>query len=56
MFHFGEMNQPSPPPFPPLLNVVVYWQSSNTEACVKKLSQMLANNIDNLRYSRLSVF
>ena len=30
----------------PLLNVVVYWQSSNTEACAKKLSQILANNID----------
>ena len=33
-------------PFP-LLNVAVYWQSSNTEACAKKLSQILANNIDN---------
>ena len=31
----------------PLLNVVVYWKSSNTEACAKKLSQILANNIDN---------
>ena len=31
----------------PLLNVVVYWQSSSTEACTKKLSQILANNIDN---------
>ena len=27
--------------------VAVYWQSSNTEACAKKLSQILANNIDN---------
>ena len=33
-------------PFP-LLNVVVCWQSSNTKACAKKLSQILANNIDN---------
>ena len=31
----------------PLLNVAVYRQSSNTEACAKKLSQILANNIDN---------
>ena len=31
----------------PLLNVAVYWQSSDTETCVKKLSQILANNIDN---------
>ena len=30
----------------PLLNVVVYWQSSNTEAFAKKLSQILAINID----------
>ena len=30
-----------------LLNVAVYWQSSDTETCVKKLSQILANNIDN---------
>ena len=32
-----------------LLNVVVYLQSSSTEACAKKLSQILANNIDNER-------
>ena len=31
----------------PLLNVAVYWQSSDTETCVKKMSQILANNIDN---------
>ena len=31
----------------PLLNVAAYWQSSNTEACAKKLSQILVNNIDN---------
>ena len=30
-----------------LLNVAVYWQSNNTEACAKKLYQILANNIDN---------
>ena len=30
-----------------LLNVAVDWQSSNNEACAKKLSQILANNIDN---------
>ena len=33
-------------PFP-LLNVAVYWKSSDTEACAKELSQILANNIDN---------
>ena len=33
----------------PLLSVVVYWQSSNTEAWAKKLSQILANNIYNWR-------
>ena len=32
-------------PFP-LLNIAVYWQSSNIEACSKKLSQKLGNNID----------
>ena len=30
----------------PLLNVAVNWQSSDTEACANKLSQILANNID----------
>ena len=30
-----------------LINVAAYWQSSNTEVCDKKLSQILANNIDN---------
>ena len=29
----------------PLLNVAAYWQSTNTEACTKKLSQILANNV-----------
>ena len=32
-------------PFP-LLNVAGYWNSSNTKACSKKLSQILANNND----------
>ena len=41
-------NKSAPPRLPfILLNVVVYWQSSNTEACAKKLSQILANNTDN---------
>ena len=30
----------------PLLIVAVYWQTSNTKACAKKLSQILSNNID----------
>ena len=30
-----------------LLNVAAYWKSSNSQACAKKLSQILANNIDN---------
>ena len=42
MVHFSEINQ-APPPY----SFAVYWQSSNTEACAKKLSQTLANNIDN---------
>ena len=29
------------------LNVTVYWQISNTKACPKKLSQILAINIEN---------
>ena len=49
----------------PVLNVAVYWKSSNTEACAKKLPQILGNNIDNggrgialriyVRYCRLSL-
>ena len=31
-----------------LLNVAAYKKSNNTEACTKKLSQIFANNIDNL--------
>ena len=42
MVHFEEINQTLP-----LLNVAAYWKSSNTEACTKKLSQTLLNNIDN---------
>ena len=30
-----------------LLNLAAYWKSSNTEAYAKKLSQILANSIDN---------
>ena len=30
----------------PLLNFAAYWKSTNSEACTKKLSQILANNID----------
>ena len=30
----------------PLFNIAAYWQSSNTEGCGKKLSQIHANNID----------
>ena len=43
MVYFGEISQA---PFP-LLNVATHWKSSNIEACAKKLSQILANNIDN---------
>ena len=42
MVNLTEINQA---PFA-LPNVAVYWQSSNTEAYAKKLSQILANNID----------
>ena len=37
MVHFAEINLV---PFP--------WQSSDTEDCAKKLSQILPNNIDNV--------
>ena len=43
MVHFAEKKSD---PFP-FLNVAAYWRSSNTEAYAKKLSQILANNIDN---------
>ena len=42
MVHVAEIDHV---PFS-LLNVAAYWQSSNAEACAKKLSQILANNID----------
>ena len=45
MFCYAEINQDAPP----LINVVAYWKNSNTEACAKKLSQIIANNIDNGR-------
>ena len=32
---------------PPLLNVTAYWKNSNSEDCAKKLSQILANNMEN---------
>ena len=31
-----------------LLNVTAYWKISTTEDCAKKLSQILANNINNV--------
>ena len=42
-------------PFP-LLNVAAYWESSNSEACAKKLSQILANNIENRGEGLVSEF
>ena len=40
-----------------LLNVASYWKSSNAKACAKKLSQILANNIDNgWREIRLRIY
>ena len=45
-FWSGPLCRNKSGPFP-LLNVRIYWQSSDTEACAKKLSQMLGNNIDN---------
>ena len=44
LIHFSEIYQAPPP----LLNVAVYCKSSNAEAYVKKLSQILANNIGNM--------
>ena len=43
MVHFAEIKQAPPP----LLSATAYWKSSNTKACAKKLSQIIANNIDN---------
>ena len=45
-FWNGPLSRNKSFPFP-LLNVVAHWQSSNTETCSKKLSKILANNIDN---------
>ena len=36
--HFAEIN-------PPLLHVAVYWQGKNTEACAKKLPQILETTL-----------
>ena len=44
LIHFSEIYQ-APPPLP---NVAVYCKSSNAQAYVKKLSQILANNIGNM--------
>ena len=43
MVHFTEVNQVPVPNN----NVAAYWKISNAKACVKKLSQIFANNIDN---------
>ena len=63
-FWNGSLCRNESGPFP-LLNIAAHWQSSNTEACAKKLSQILTNKIDNgargiglkiyLRYCRSSV-
>ena len=42
MAHFTEINQ-APPPYSMF---AANWKSSSNEACAKKLSQILANNID----------
>ena len=42
----GPLSKNKSGPFP-LLNVAAYWQSTNTKICTEKLSQILANNIDN---------
>ena len=41
MVHLAEINQT-----PSLYSVLQYWQSSDSDAWGKKLSQILANNID----------
>ena len=45
-FWNGSLCRNKSGPFP-VLNVAAYCKSSITEACVKTLSQILANNIDN---------
>ena len=42
MVHFTEINQ-APSPYSMF---AANWKSSNNEACAKKLSQILADNID----------
>ena len=44
-FWNGPLCRNKSSPFP-LLNVAEDWQSSDNKACAKKLSQILANNID----------
>ena len=44
-FWNGPLCRNKSDPFP-LLIVAAYWQSSDTKPCAKKLSQILANNID----------
>lgn len=44
MIHFAEVSLVHAPI---LLNASACWESSNTEACAKKLPQILANNIEN---------
>ena len=44
MVHFAEINQ-APSPYSVLQHWC--WKSSNTEACANRLSQILANSIDN---------
>ena len=52
MIHLAEIyTDPSS-----LLNVAVYWQSSNTKACTKKLPQILANNVDKAGRGLISDF
>ena len=46
-FWNGPLSRNKSGPSPPLLNVAEYWQSSDTGTCVKKLSQIRANKIDN---------
>ena len=64
-FWNGPLSRNKSGPFP-LLNVAGCWKSSNTKACAKKLSQIIANNVNNrgreiglriyVRYYRLVLF
>ena len=51
MVHFAKRNQVHP-----LLKVVAYWKSSNTETCPTKLSEILASNINNSGRELVSEF